>query len=322
MKKIMTADIGGTNSRFGFFNLDNQGQLYFRNSIWFQTADYESFPELLQALTDSHFDCSLDQADISIFAVAGPVEGKVFSSPPLIPWNIDVLEAQDHFKLKHCQLINDFIAHAYSILTAASQPSQTIIKGKSTQLAPKAIIGAGTGLGKAMLMPVFGKRWIAFPSEGGHSSFSFYSKEELELQEYIIQTTQMPYVSENTLISGSGLSLIHAFLTGEQLSAQEISNKYPVASPTFTLMSRFYSRTIRNFALNSLALGGIYICGGIAAKNPDLFTHYEFNREFFHSPAMSHVLQQIPVTLLSNPESALWGAAYFAKQLLEKPDIP
>ena len=81
-------------------------------------------------------------------------------------------------------------------------------------------------------------------------------------------------------------------------------------------MARFYARACRNYALQVLARGGVYIAGGVAAKAPVLVTHPEFEAEFRRSPTMAHLLAKIPVFLNRNEESGLWGAALAGVQKL------
>ena len=83
-------------------------------------------------------------------------------------------------------------------------------------------------------------------------------------------------------------------------------------------MARFYGRICRNLALQFLAFGGVYIAGGVAAKTPNLVMHPEFKREFCSSKTMGHVLEKIPVSLNSNQESGLWGAALQGVDLLKE----
>jgi len=67
-----------------------------------------------------------------------------------------------------------------------------------------------------------------------------------------------------------------------------------------------------------LSLGGMYIAGGVAAKLPVMLTHKVFSEEFRSSKTMSRILAQIPVFLITNEESGLWGAALLGQQILKK----
>ena len=88
-------------------------------------------------------------------------------------------------------------------------------------------------------------------------------------------------------------------------------------SATMKWMARFYGRVCRNYALQVLARGGVYIAGGVAAKVPDMVLHDEFKREFHNSTTMAHVLRNIPVFLNSSEDSGLWGAAVVGRQMLK-----
>ena len=56
----------------------------------------------------------------------------------------------------------------------------------------------------------------------------------------------------------------------KRLSAVEISNTKTLnkcSQETFELFVYYFARAARNFALDTLARGGLYIAGGIAARN-------------------------------------------------------
>jgi glucokinase len=65
-----------------------------------------------------------------------------------------------------------------------------------------------------------------------------------------------------------------------------------------------------------LATGGVYISGGVAAKNPLLVTHPEFAREFRNSPTYGDLLKTIAVRLVRDEQTGLFGAAWVAAHLL------
>jgi glucokinase len=129
------------------------------------------------------------------------------------------------------------------------------------------------------------------------------------------------YVIGNTVISGRGLSYIHRFLTGERLKPQEVTGKLTPSSETLVWAARFYGRACRNYALETLAFGGVYISGGVAPKFPSLVTHEAFATEFRSSRTLSAVLEKIPVYLNRNEESGLWGAAVLAVQELQRGEV-
>ena len=56
----------------------------------------------------------------------------------------------------------------------------------------------------------------------------------------------------------------------------------------------------------------------MAAKSPELLTHAAFAREFRTSKTMGKLLETIPVFLIQDEASGLWGAAFFGLQHLKR----
>ena len=318
IKRILCADIGGTNSRFGCFETDPTGNLSAVETKWFRTEEVASFGHLIRLLRECDFRLRLEDADIVVIAVAGPVERGVYSAPPLITWDIDITDARTDYGFRKTLLINDFVAQAYATRTVAGLSARKILPGRIIPRGTIAVIGAGTGLGKAMLVPCNHDRYIAIPSEGAHASFPFVSLQEYRFQEFLIQEMGEEYITANSVVSGKGLTLIHQFLTGERLDPKDVMSRCTSNCETHVWASRFFGRVCRNFALESLSLGGMYIAGGIAAKLPQLITHDVFSREFLSSRTMGGILAQIPVALMSDEESGLWGAAFLGNQMMQE----
>jgi glucokinase len=317
-KKILCADIGGTNSRFGYFGADPAGDLSVVETKWFKTDEAASLGHLIRLLEESEFRLKPVAADIVVIAVAGPVEKGVYSAPPLIPWDVDITNAQTDYGFKRSVLINDFVAQAYATRSIVGQSAREILPGHIIPGGTVAVIGAGTGLGKAMLVPDIGGRYIAIPSEGAHASFPFVSLQESRFQEFLIQELGEDYITANSVVSGKGLTLIHQFLTGEKLEPKDVMARCTLNCETLVWASRLYGRACRNFALETLSVGGVYIAGGIAAKLPQLVTHDAFSREFRSSKTMGRILAQMPIMLMSDEESGLWGAAFLGQQVVQE----
>ena len=318
MKNILAADIGGTHSRFAHFGADEKGNLSLLEIKWLNTADADSFGQLIGNLKSAGVSLRPEDADIVVIAIAGPVEQGVKSSPPLISWDIDLSRAKGDFGFRDYALINDFVAQAFACISEAGRSADSVLAGEPVQEAALAVIGAGTGLGHAVLMPDGKGGFTALPSEAGHSNFSFVSKRECEYQEFLLKERGEQYVTGNTVVSGSGLSYIHQFLTGERLSPAEVAAGFTEHPETLEWAARFYGRSCRNFALQTLALGGLYVAGGVAAKSPELVFHKSFGAEFRSSDTLANLLEKIPVYLITDENSGLWGAAKYGQRRLSK----
>jgi len=78
------------------------------------------------------------------------------------------------------------------------------------------------------------------------------------------------------------------------------------------LFTLFYARCAKNFALNTLATGGLYIAGGIASKNKKIFTSKIFKDEFENAYRRADVLKSIPISIIVNYNVSLYGACFAA----------
>jgi glucokinase len=316
MTRILAADIGGTHSRFAWFELGAGGRPVMAERRWLNTREAGSFAHLLDRLrADGHWR-SPGRSDIAVVAVAGPVEAERFSDPPNIDWQIDLSQADIGLPPDRCILVNDFIAQAWACGSPLADSARPVLPGKPAPGAVRAVIGAGTGLGHAALVPIGAGRFAAVASEGGHAGFAFAGPREVKYARFLERETGEPYVRGETVVSGSGLNLLHRFLSGEDLRPAEIAARLDPGSETLTWMARFYARAARDYALQVLARGGLYIAGGVAAKLPALVTHPAFAAEFRLSATMARVLAQIPVFLITDEESGLWGAAQLGAQRL------
>jgi len=318
MKTILVADIGGTNSRFAHFHAGVGSALELVETKWLSTSEAKSFDQMLEQLHSSDFSLPPDRADIAVIAVAGPVEHGSYCAPPYISWDIDFRRNQN-VKLPHdVYLINDFVAQAYACRSPVGKSARPILPGEIVTDGTIGVLGAGTALGKATLVPVSGNGFLALPSEGGHAYFPFISPREFSFQEFYQEKSGQQHITGNLVVSGHGLRYLHWFLSGEDLEPREVTARLTPQSETLAWAAKFYGRVCRDYALEVLALGGLYIAGGVAARNPEILTHENFRNEFMGSPTMGHLLANIPVFLIDNQDSGLWGAAFLGQQILQQ----
>jgi glucokinase len=314
--KLITADIGGTNSRFALFSAGEKGEPSLEAVKWMKTKESESFGQLIENLRTSDLLMKPEEADIVVVSIAGPVEQGVRSSPPFISWSIDISSAGEEFGFKRSALINDFVAQAFACRSPVGEEARMVLPGDPAPDGTISVIGAGTGLGKAALRPDGKGGYTAMPSEGGHAGFSFVSRREFEFQEFVMKERGDRYITGNTIISGGGLSYVHQFLTGKKLEPRGVSEAFAENPETLEWVARFFGRAFRNYALETLAQGGLYIAGGVAAKSPEIINHRVFEEEFRSSDTMAEVLSRIPVFLITDENSGLWGAAMYGLQIL------
>lgn len=320
MFRILAADIGGTNSRFGFFELEPGAvEPRLQNIVRFATAESASFPELLERLFAAPQLFAPSGCDLAVFAVAGPVQGHM-CRPPNINWRIDLHDIAE-LGLKRGALLNDFAAQAFACRSRAGREAQVLSRGRAENAAHDgviAVLGAGTGLGHCALVADAAGDYIAVPSEAGHAAFPFVGEEEYAYADFVRGNAHLEYCHGDAIVSGSGLARLHAFLTGESLSPADVAARLPHSPRTVEWFARFYGRAARNYALNVLSLGGVYLAGGVAAKNPVLVEHPAFLTEFRRSPSHGELLSGLPVLLNKDQDSGVLGAALYGAQRLRR----
>ncbi|BBD07010.1 glucokinase [Desulfovibrio ferrophilus] len=313
MTKILAADIGGTNSRFAVFE-GREGSLEMETSVWFSTTDAADFGHLLILLEDSDFPLRPCDADYVALAVAGPVLGGNSCNPPNIAWEVDLSEAREKYGFSRYILINDFAAQAFAVRTAVMGKALDILPGQPDEQSVVGVIGAGTGLGKAALVPDGRGRWLALSTEGGHSLFPFSGRREFDFQRFMMERCDRQQIIGDLVLSGGGLSSIHAFHTGDELAPAEVVAAFDRHPEVLEWAARFYGRACRHLALDLMATGGIVVSGGVAAKATELVEHDSFGAEFRNSETHRDLLAGIPVRLNRCEDSGLWGAAFSAWQ--------
>ncbi len=82
---------------------------------------------------------------------------------------------------------------------------------------------------------------------------------------------------------------------------------------------RIYARFASNIAATLLPRAGLYLAGGIGSKNLHYFTDRELFRRTYlqhNNPVIRSFLEQIPVVMILNYNTALVGAANAGLNLL------
>lgn len=317
MKRILAADIGGTNSRFGHFEAVAGQEPRLVESCSLSTDSVGSLSELLVRMGERGFGLDAMQADQVVLAVAGPVHDGVRCRLTNAAWGIDLHAADVSIPTERSILINDFVAQALGAGTAHAAASALVLQGGEARRGVEAAVGAGTGLGLCALAPLPGGGRLPLPSEGGHAPLAFVTEEEFAFLEFLKKRSGHSHAFGDMVLSGSGLSLLHAYLTGRELAPAEAAQEIGPDSETTRWFARFLGRACRAYVLHVLAWGGLSICGGVTAKNPFLVSSAHFLNEFLDCPAYGDELAMIHVRLVTAPDTGLHGAARYARMLLE-----
>lgn len=315
--KLLAGDIGGTSSRFQWFDTEDPG--YLSPLFCYKSGGSASFGELLKAL---FLDSGLERADLACFGLPGPGCATEVALTNL-PWRISVDELKRQLPLGEVTLINDFHAAALGIDSLEPKDLICLHPGDFDPLGNRLVVGAGTGLGVEPVCQLEGQ-FYPQPSEGGHMAFAPQNAEQDRLLAWLRQLTGQ--VSYECLLSGDGLERIYRFHSQQRsaghplrgLTAADVHTQAEagdeVATSALRTFVNIYAQFIVDAALLWQARAGIYIAGGIAAKIARWMQGDDFTRSFLAERSMSELVEKMPVYLVRDELLGLKGAMSLARR--------
>lgn len=313
---ILAADIGGTSSRLRLVEGDK-----ILDEKDYSSQDYPHLNSILEHFLKANSAVTVQTACL---AVAGPVrDGKARVTN--LPWEVYESRISEDFSIPQVRIINDFEAIGYALAILQPDDFYELQVGLPQSVGTRALIGAGTGLGVAIVTRC-GKRWQVLPGEGGHIDFAPRTTEQQALLDYLLQ--QNSRVSVEMLLSGPGLERIYEFIcmqngldpssarrSAESVSSTALLGRDPLAVKALDIFVEIYGAQAGNLALTSLATGGVFIAGGIAPKILSVLKRGEFMEKFLDKPPMNELLRNMPVRVVLNTRSGLMGAAQLAAEI-------
>ncbi len=333
-KFILGGDIGATNTHLGIFGVKNKSadliaSFHFRNKDL--SSVYEAINFALN-LIKKDYKIKIENASLGIAGALSPE--KDIAKMTNIKWSISKKELMKKLKLKKIILINDFEAVGYAINSLKKSDVSIVKTAKRVQKAPILAIGAGTGLGKVILLYDKNKdSYFPVSSEAGNSDFAAQDNGDFELIKFMRQKMK-ENISYEDFLSGRGIVNVFNFvrngkrfketaytkeINGSKIKPELISKYRKIDSTcreTFRIFRKIYAGFARNFALDALPYGGIYIAGGIAPKNREIFDK-EFVKMFEQNNKLSHVLKKIPIYLVLSLNAGLIGAGVAGADMLK-----
>jgi glucokinase len=304
---VLLGDVGATNARFAVL-FDE----VLESIEWIGVADHPTFDGAVKDFLKSHGrDYRIDHA---LLAIAGPVKDDrcEFTN---CPWTVDSRELRNQFGFRSVQLVNDFEAMALSLPYLASQDFRSIGEGRGVPGAPMVVLGPGSGLGVAGLVPS-GVGHVVVPTEGGHATMSADSPREDAILNVLRQ--RYGHVSAERILSGPGIENLYeivAALDGvaaptrnaAQITVAALEGACPTSREALDMFCAMLGGFAGNLALTYGARGGVYIAGGIAPRILDFLVNSEFRRRFEEKGRLSAYLRGIPTQVVVHPAATFLG---------------
>jgi glucokinase len=326
---ILAGDIGGTKTVLGLFE-EADNHLKAVREETFPSREQGTLGEILERFLGTRPRPAISAA---CFGVAGPVvEGK--SKVTNLPWELDELTLAEALRVPRVKLLNDLQAAAYGMLHLDPTDLHVLQPGLPRQ-GNIVVIAAGTGLGEGILY-WDGKRHHPIASEGGHADFAPQSDLEVELLAYLRR--EFGHVSYERLLSGPGLFNIYRFLRDSGFALEPewlrarmaqgdpsaavsqigLAGEHPLCTRALDLFCSVYGAEAGNLALKALAVGGVYVGGGIALKILPKLKDGTFIHAFTDKGRFAELMRTIEVKIALNPRAPLIGAAHYALRLQDR----
>ena len=328
--QVLAGDIGGTKTLLALAEVspDPAAAGPLRVAL-LETRRYESraFPGLGAVCQQFASELGVKLPPQAGFGVAGPVvDGRCQATN--LPWVLDEGDLRRALGLTRVTLANDFLALGLGISSVQPQDLVALNEGLRDPQGPWAILGAGTGLGEAMSFARPDGHRQVLATEGGHASFA--PRDEREVQVLRILLRRFEHVSWERVLSGDGLvSLAEALaeISGRplparlaelarddraQAPAEVTSSQDPLCLEAVDLFCSLYGAEAGNFALKTLATGGVFVAGGIAPRILPALCAGGFREAFVGKGRMRPLLERMPVHIVLDDDAALLGAAALA----------
>lgn len=310
--RLLAGDVGGTHTRLALYD----GETMVARETYI-SADY---PDLAPVVSRFLKEGGHPTPDAGCVGVAGPVRhGRVRLTN--VSWQLDAEELGEALGFP-LALVNDFHAQAAAI-PYLDLSADVVSLGDGERAAdgePIAVLGPGTGLGEAILLPDERGGHRVLPTEGGHGRFAPRDEREIGLLRSLWQTYP-EHVSVERVLSGPGLTAIYDHLRGDAprrpematteppavITTQALQRTCPVCVETVELFVGVLGDEAANLALKCNAGGGVFIAGGIAPRIQPYLVG-AFRRAFIAKGRFSGWLRTVPTYLVTHPDSGLLGA--------------
>jgi len=330
IEPFLAADVGGTHVRVGLVMADasGAGPVHVAHYRSYRGAEWADLATVL-----GHFIGELAGTGLPdgfrlkhcVVASAGyVVDDRVVSEN--LPWPVSIRDIRERLGITQLEIINDFAAVAWGTQCVDPGEMHAIIDAPPPPAdGPVLVMGPGTGLGSAVLLPgTPGTRaTYVLRTEAGHAALAPGNARERAILEALAR--DRPYVAIEDALSGPGLlNLYRVICTLENRQAQ-LSTPAAITHAAGTagdvdaveavqVFCGLLGSFVGDLVLLYGATGGVYLAGGILSQILPLLRSSSFAGRYFNKGVMRTYLQQVPVHLIEHGQLGVIGAALWYLQ--------
>lgn len=307
----LLGDIGGTNARFAWAEAP---EAPVARCVNYRCADYPTIADAISSYVAEH---APRRPQAAALGIANPIDGDQVRMTNG-NWSFSIQALKRDMGLQRLSVVNDFTALALALPSLEASQLHALEGGKSVAGEPLAVLGAGTGLGVAGLLPLPNGAWRPLSGEGGHASLA--GQDAFEDAVIARLRLRFGHVSAERALSGPGLVNLYlasaeiAGLPAPELTPPEVLQRAEqgdaLAKQAIALFCSFLGSVAGNLALTLGARGGVYIGGGIAPRLLSELAQSNFRTRFEGKGRFADYLSGIPCFVIDAAVSpALDGAS-------------
>jgi len=330
---VLAGDFGGTSSRLALFEIAAGEMARLHEHASYAAREVEGVADAVERFLAEQ---GAPKVAAACFGVAGAVDDNRAHLTNL-GWDVDGGELAKRFGFK-VELVNDLVATALGMGALSDDDVIDLNPHAEREEGGNGVLlGAGTGLGVAMLVRSVqpGKGFRPVPSEGGHAEWAARDEEEWALREFLAPRCG-GRVSVERVVSGMGLRNLYDFLlargelaptpsvaadleagedAGKTIAEAGLAKSCAICERVLDLFASAFGAFAGDLALVGGARGGVYLGGGVSVRLADKLVDGTFLRAFLAKGRLSPFVEKVPVRILTRPDTAIWGAAQRAGEL-------
>lgn len=323
---FLAADVGGTHARIGLVSPHPDGRRPVTMLEYRRYACAE-WPSLTAVLKDFVSQVGVGHVSRCAVASTGYVLDDVIVNDTL-PWRVSIRDIRDSLGIDHLAVINDFEAVAYATQFLGQADTTPIIETRAPHIdGPVLVMGPGTGLGSAVLLPGQPHATV-LATEAGQIALAPGNEREIEILRLFARDRS--YVSFEQALSGPGLLNLYRALCSlrrtpatltqpAEVTSAALAGSDEAAVEALDVFCGLLGSFVGDLVLLYGARGGVFLAGGILPQIRELLLQSRFAERFFNKGVMRPYLEQIPVRLMEHGQLGVIGAAglYLEGQPLE-----
>ena len=331
---VLAADVGGTKTMLAVYGLTEEG-LCLQRQHHYASRDWPCFDHLLADFLQREGPGGwATQLAGACFAVAGPVQqGQAHLTN--LGWVMDQQQLSRSLGTSAVEVVNDIAVLVYGLPRLQPAMAVELQAGQPQPGGTVAVLGLGTGVGMAMGVST-PTGLCSCPSEGGHQEFSPCNPREWQLKQWLLADLGLERLSVERVVSGTGLGHIGRWLLSTHPGPHPLGAQ--LANPTADLPARVAAAAAQgdvlcqgaldlwteacgtaaaNLLLTSLCTGGLWLAGGVTARQLPQLRSPRFLRRLRQVGRLQPLAVQVPVYALTAPDAGLFAAAQRACQLAD-----